>query len=133
VNPGNWLRCWPFWSSRHDATGTRGEGVSVCGAGGHEKAGHKPCPSDRQSLGRSVFESALYVFSNRRRDRVRIVYWERNGLCLWSKRVEKQQFIWPRAVLGETLTMSGRELNALLDGLDVWNRGHRALQIQRIG
>jgi transposase len=35
-----------------------------------------------QSLGRSVFEPALYVFSNRRKDRVRIVYWERNGLCL---------------------------------------------------
>ncbi len=34
-----------------------------------------------QSLDRSVFELALYVFSNRRHDRVRIVYWERNGLC----------------------------------------------------
>jgi len=43
-----------------------------------------------QSLGRSVFDPVLYVFCNRRKDRVRIVYWERNGLCLWSKRVEKQ-------------------------------------------
>src|SRR5438105_10942433 len=86
-----------------------------------------------QSLGRNVFEPALYVFSNRRRDRVRIVYWERNGLCLWSKRVEKQQFIWPRSVSGETVTMSGRELNALLDGFDVWSRGHRALDIRRVG
>jgi transposase len=86
-----------------------------------------------QSLGRSVFEPALYVFANRNKNRVRIVYWERNGLCLWSKRVEKQQFVWPRTPLGMTVTMSGRELNALLDGFDVWSRGHRALDVRRIG
>jgi transposase len=86
-----------------------------------------------QSLGRSVFEPALYVFANRRKDRVRIVYWERNGLCLWSKRVEKQQFVWPRTAASATVTMSGRELNMLLDGFDVWSRGHRTLEVRRIG
>jgi transposase len=86
-----------------------------------------------QSLGRSVFEPALYVFANRRKDRVRIVYWERNGLCLWSKRLEKQQFVWPRTAAGVTVTMSGRELNALLDGFDVWSRGHRTLDVRRVG
>jgi transposase len=39
-----------------------------------------------QTLKRNVFEPALYVFSNERRDRIKIVYWQRNGLCLWSKR-----------------------------------------------
>ena len=62
-----------------------------------------------QSLGRNVFEPALYVFTNRKRDRVRIVYWERNGLCLWSKRVEQQQFIWPRAV---SVSPSSRQTKA---------------------
>ena len=86
-----------------------------------------------QSLGHEVFDGALYVFANRRRDRVRIVYWERNGLCLWSKRVEKQQFIWPRTVSGATVTLNGRELSALLDGFDIWSRGHRALEVRRVG
>jgi transposase len=72
-----------------------------------------------QSLGHNVFEPALYIFSNRRRDRVRILYWERNGLCLWSKRLEQQQFIWPRAVSGDTVMINGRTLNALLEGFDV--------------
>lgn len=86
-----------------------------------------------QSLGRNVFEPALYIFTNRRRDRVRILYWERNGLCLWSKRLEQQQFIWPRSVSGNTVTINGRTLNALLDGFDVWSQGHRELSIRRVG
>lgn len=53
-----------------------------------------------QSLDRNVFEPALYVFTICR-DRVRILYWERNGLCLWSKRLEQQQFIWPGVVSGD--------------------------------
>ncbi len=86
-----------------------------------------------QSLGHNVLDAALYVLTNRKRDRVRIVYCERNSLCLWSKRMEKQQFIWPRSMSGETVAMNGRELNALLDGFDVWSRGHRTLDIRRVG
>ena len=68
-----------------------------------------------------------------RRDRIRILYWERNGLVLWSKRLEQQRFIWPRMSDGDTVSMSGRELNQLLDGFDVWAQGHRELQLKRVG
>ena len=86
-----------------------------------------------QSLKRNIFEAALYVFSNSRRDRIRILYWERNGLVLWSKRLEQQRFIWPRMSDGDTVSMSGSELNQLLDGFDVWAQGHRELQLKRVG
>ncbi len=86
-----------------------------------------------QSLKRDVFAAALYVFSNSRRDRIRILYWERNGLVLWSKRLEKDRFIWPRVITDDTVSMSGDELNRLLDGFDVWAQGHRALQLRRVG
>lgn len=86
-----------------------------------------------QSLKRDVFAPALYVFSNARRDRIRILYWERNGLVLWSKRLEQQRFIWPRMSDGETVSMSGGELNQLLDGFDVWAQGHRELALKRVG
>jgi transposase len=86
-----------------------------------------------QSLKRDVFAPALYVFSNTRRDRIRILYWERNGLVLWSKRLEQQRFIWPRMSDGDTVSMSGGELNQLLDGFDVWAKGHRELALKRVG
>jgi transposase len=86
-----------------------------------------------QSLKRDIFAPALYVFSNARRDRIRILYWERNGLVLWSKRLESERFIWPRMADGDTVSMSGGELNQLLDGFDVWAQGHRELLLKRVG
>ena len=77
--------------------------------------------------------TALYVFSNAKRDRIRILYRERNGLVLWSKRLEQQRFIWPREVDGDTVSMDGGTLNQLLDGFDVWAQGHRELLLKRVG
>lgn len=86
-----------------------------------------------QGLKRDVFAPALYVFSNARRDRIRILYWERNGLVLWSKRLEKQRFIWPMISAEDAVSMTGEQLNRLLDGFDVWAQGHRALALRRVG
>lgn len=86
-----------------------------------------------QSLGGNIFEPAIYAFANRRADRVKLVYWERNGLVLWSKRLEKQRFIWPRLTGQQTVSLTGQELNALLDGFDAFQRGHQELRIRRVG
>lgn len=86
------------------------------------------------SLQRDVFEAALYCFANARRDRVKIVYWERNGLVLWSKRLEgRDRFVWPTLRHEATVSMTGRELNALLDGFDIFRRAHQPMAVQRVG
>lgn len=64
------------------------------------------------------FSGTLYVFVNRRRDKVKILYWEGSGFVLWYKRLEKERFIWP-TMDGETVTLNGQQLNWLLDGYDV--------------
>ena len=70
-----------------------------------------------QELGADPFAKRLYAFTNRRRDRVRLLYWDRNGFALWLKRLEKDRFPWPER--GEEVTQVGsRELSWLLDGLD---------------
>lgn len=63
----------------------------------------------------SPFSSALFVFCNRGRDKVKLLYWERNGFVLWYKRLEKQRFRWP----SQLSNLSSEQLSWLLDGLDV--------------
>lgn len=43
-----------------------------------------------QALELDPFEATLFVFINRRRDKLKILYWEKNGFCLWYKRLEKR-------------------------------------------
>ncbi len=70
-----------------------------------------------QALGHDPFAQALYVFSNRRRNRVKILGWERNGFWLLLKRLEQDHFIWPDEVTVPTVTVE--QLHWLLDGIDL--------------
>ena len=74
---------------------------------------------------------ALFVFCNRGRDKIKLLYWERNGFILWYKRLEQQRFRWPQSTT--SLTLTGRELNWLLDGFDIFNnRPHAALHFASV-
>lgn len=82
-----------------------------------------------ESLQLDPFSEHLFVFCNRRRNRIKILYWERNGFCLWQKRLERDRFAWPRN--DEALvTLTGKQLNWLLDGVDLWAlRPHKPLAV----
>jgi transposase len=72
-----------------------------------------------QALGLDPFARRLFVFCNHKRDKIKILYWERTGFVLWYKRLEKDRFAWPLSS-EETVSLTGRELNWLLDGIDVF-------------
>ena len=74
----------------------------------------------QEELELDPFSSHLFAFCNRRRDHVRLLYWERNGFAMWQKKLESDKFPWPRAGTQEVVEFSGRELNWLLDGMDVF-------------
>lgn len=74
------------------------------------------------------FGESLFVFINRSRNRIKLLYWDKNGFCLWHKRLEKNKFAWPTQQQGVTVNLSVEELNWLLDGFDIW----RMLPHQRL-
>jgi transposase len=63
---------------------------------------------------------SLFAFINVRRNKLKLLVWERNGFIVWYKRLERAKFHWPRHVEESVVTMSGEHLNWLLDGYDVW-------------
>lgn len=70
-----------------------------------------------QALGLDPFAEAVFVFRNRRCDRVKILGWQRNGFWMLMKRLEEDRFIWPDAATVPTLTVE--QLHWLLDGVDL--------------
>ena len=86
-----------------------------------------------QALGLDPFAPALYVFTNVHRNKIKILYWERTGFCLWQKRLEKERFTWPQHLRSDTVTLTGQELNWLLDGFDVWRHPpHKILRFDSV-
>ena len=81
-----------------------------------------------EQLMRDPFCGQLFVFVNKARDKIKILYWERSGFCLWQKRLEKERFKWPEHLEGDVMTLDGQQLNWLLDGYDLAvMRPHRSL------
>lgn len=70
-------------------------------------------------LEQDPLSSHLFVFCNRARDKIKILYWHNNGFWLFYRRLEKQRFWWPRNNESVCTEISNRELSWLLEGLDV--------------
>lgn len=82
----------------------------------------------------SPMSGALFVFCNRQRDKVKLLYWERNGFVLWYKRLEKHKFKWLAPLVDqEAVSVSGKQLNQLLDGLDIFQQPHASLFYDNAG
>ena len=76
-------------------------------------------------LARDAYTGALFVFCNKAKDKLKILYWDKTGFALWYKRLEKDRFKWPTKLTTESLHLSEQQLHWLFDGFDVL--GHQAV------
>ncbi len=73
-----------------------------------------------QSMELDAFAGHLFVFANRRRDRIKILYWDRDGFAVWAKRLEEGTYAMPFGESAEKRhEITAAELGALLSGIDL--------------
>ena len=79
------------------------------------------------------FTPALFVFCNRERNKLKILYWEHNGFWLYYRRLERGRFRWPPDEGTTPRQVTRRELHWLLDGLSLEQRqAHPAVSARTI-
>lgn len=83
-----------------------------------------------QQMQISTFTGAIFIFCNKSRDKLKILYWDKTGFALWQKRLDKAKFKWPRAIKSSQMILSEQQLNSLLGGFDII--GHQKLHYQSV-
>jgi transposase len=89
--------------------------------------------SAQETFNQDPLSGHLFLFFNRRRDRVKILFWDQDGFCIWYKRLEVGVFQLPVPTEGERgVELNCSQLNRLLGGFDL-NSGRRRKRYRRIG
>ncbi len=83
------------------------------------------------TLARDPFSGHVFVFRGRRGDLIKVLWWSGDGLCLFSKRLERGRFVWPQTPVGEAY-LSAAQLSMLLEGID-WRHPARTFRPQLAG
>lgn len=79
------------------------------------------------------FSSQLFVFTNKRRNKIKILVWDKTGFILWLKSLDKAQFKWPLKDKKDVISIDGQQLNWLLDGIDIFAmKPHKTLHYSSV-
>lgn len=81
----------------------------------------------------SPFERALFVFCNKRRSQLKVLYWDDTGFALWQKRLERDKFKWPRRWPDDPVVLDHEQWQWLLRGFDIAQlKPHKTLFYQDV-
>ena len=84
----------------------------------------------QESMQFDAFAGHLFVFANQRRDRVKILYWDRDGFAIWAKRLEEGTYAMPFDENATSRQINAAELGAILSGIDL-SQAKRRKRYQR--
>lgn len=81
-----------------------------------------------------AFSDSMFVFCNRKRDKLKILFWDKNGFWLYYRRLESGTFDWPKPEPGKrTVAVTEQQLSWLLDGLSLDERNaHKEVQKRKL-
>lgn len=85
----------------------------------------------QEVLKKDPYAGHLFVFRGRRGDRLKLLYWDGSGLCLFSKRLHKGRFVWPITRDG-VVTLTPAQLSMLIEGID-WRAPERTWKPELAG
>ena len=81
-----------------------------------------------------LFSRAIFVFCNRSRTQLKVLYWDNTGFAMWQKRLEKAKFKWPKKHAQENIDLSLEQWSWLLRGFDISQlKPHHYLKYQCVG
>jgi transposase len=76
-----------------------------------------------QEMKLSLQENSLFIFCNKRRTHIKMLYFDKSGFALWLKRLEASKFSWIKKLSSaEAVEISSLDLKLLLDGINIWTR-----------
>ena len=78
------------------------------------------------------FEKYLFIFSNSKRDKIKVLYWDDTGFAMWVKYLETDKFCWPVHLKEDVLKINVKKFERLLMGLNPWQVAHKKKQYKCI-
>lgn len=73
-----------------------------------------------QEMKLDVFSGQVFIFCDRRRKRLKVLYWDATGFAIWYKRLEQDKFVWPKQHELEVISIEAQQFEWLLSGYDIW-------------
>ncbi len=66
--------------------------------------------------------SSIFIFTNQKRNLMKVIYFDKSGFCLWLKRLEESKFPWPKELEKDVIEITQKDLSLILDGINIWTR-----------
>lgn len=83
------------------------------------------CSVVQNEMELNPFEKYLFLFSNSKRNKIKLIYWDKTGFAMWVKYLEKDSYRWPIHLESDVLQVSISNLEKLLIGLNPWQIPHQ--------